>query len=66
MVYNLPGILSLAAPFHRVDPLCDIFVELFYNPKANKLLLTSYFHEMAKLFPAKWNELKDLFYWMLN
>ena len=66
MVYNLPGILILAAPYHRVDPLCDIFIDLFYNPKTNKTVLASCFHEMVKLFPSKGSDLKDLFYWMLN
>jgi hypothetical protein len=66
MVYNLPGILILAAPYHRVDPLCDLFVELFYNPKVNKIVLAAYFHEMVRLFPSKWGELKDLVYWMMN
>ena len=55
MVYNLPGILILAVPFHRVDPLCDLFVELFYYPKVNKFVLAAYFHEMVKLFPSKWS-----------
>ncbi len=66
MVYNLPGILILAAPYHRVDPLCDIFIELFYNPRTNKMVLASYFHEMVKLFPSKKLDLRELFYWMMS
>ena len=66
MVYNLPGILMLAAPYHKVDPLCDIYIDLFYNSKSNKLVLASSFHEMVKLFSSKWSDLKELFYWMLN
>lgn len=58
MVFNLPGILILAAPYHKVDPLCDIFIDLFYNPKSDKLVLASYFHEMVKLFPSKWTDLR--------
>jgi hypothetical protein len=66
MIYSIPGILLLASPHHRVDPLCDIYCELYYNPKTNKLLLAGYFHEMVKLFPTKWGDLKDLVYWMLS
>lgn len=66
LVYNLPGILSLAAPMHRVDPLCDIYAELFYSPIANKLTLASYYHIMAQLFPSKADNLKELLYWMMN
>lgn len=66
MVYNLPGILILAAPYHKVDPICDIFIDLFYNPKSDKLVLASYYYEMVNLFPSKWADLRELFYWMLN
>ncbi len=66
MIFNLPGILLLAAPYHKVDPLCDIYIDLFYNPKSNKLTLASCFHEMVKLFPSKWHDLKELFYWMVG
>ena len=62
----MPGILTLSAPLYRVDPLCDIYVELFYQPLANKLLLASYFHEVAKLFPSKAVDLRDLLYWMMG
>ena len=65
-IYSLPGILTLAAPLHKVDPLCDVYVELFYSPIANKLTLASYYHEMAQLFPSKADPLKDLLYGMLN
>ena len=44
LIYNLPGILSLASPYHKVDPLCDIYIDLFYNAKSNKVVLSSYFH----------------------
>ena len=44
MIYNLPGILTLASPFHKVDPICDIYIDLFYNPKSDKMVLASYFH----------------------
>ena len=66
LVYNLPGILTLAAPYHRVDPLCDIYIELFYHPLADKLRLASYFGVMVRLFPSKGGELKDLLSWMLG
>ena len=66
MAFNLPGVLSLATPFHRVDPLCDVYIDLFYNPKSNKTLLASYFHEMVDLFQSKSRDLKELFYWMLQ
>ena len=66
MAFNLPGVLTLAAPYHRVDPLCDIYIDLFYNSKSNKILLTSYFHEMVALFPSKGKDLKELFFWMLQ
>jgi len=52
-IYNLPGILILSAPLYKVDPICDIYVELFYEAASNKLLLASYFHEMVRLFPSK-------------
>lgn len=66
LIYNLPGILILAAPLHRVDPICDIYIELFYEPLTDKLLLASYFHEMVKLFPSKWAELKEVAFWMFQ
>jgi hypothetical protein len=66
LAYNLPGVLALSAPLYRVDPLCDVYAELFYQPLANKLLLASYFHEVAKLFPAKAADLRDLLYWMFG
>jgi len=66
LIYNLPGILTLASTYHRVDPICDIYIDLFYNPKSNKITLASYFHEMVRLFPSKWVELRDLLYWMLS
>lgn len=66
MAFNLPGILALAAPYHRVDPLCDIYIDLFYNPRSDKLLLASYFHEMVRLFPSKWADLRELFFWMIS
>jgi hypothetical protein len=66
LAYSLPGVLTLSAPLYRVDPLCDVYVELFYQPLANKLLLASYFHELARLFPSKAAELRDLLYWVFG
>jgi hypothetical protein len=66
LLYNLYGILVLAAPHHRVDPLCDLYLALFYSPLSDKLLLASYFHRMANLFPAKAGELREVFMWMLG
>ena len=64
--YNLPGILKLSAPLYKVDALCDVYVELFYQSVSDKLLLASYFHEIARLFPKKSTELKELVYWMFG
>lgn len=58
MIYNLPGILKISAALYKVDPLCDIYMDLYYSPISNKMLLASYYHEMVCLFPAKSNELK--------
>jgi hypothetical protein len=66
LAYNLPGILLLSSHLYKVDPVCDVYIELFYQPLTNKLLLASYFHEIAKLFPSKSHDLKELVYWMLN
>ena len=51
---------------HRVDPICDIYAELYYSPIANKLTLASYYHIMAQLFTSKTENLKELLYWMMN
>ena len=64
LAYNLPGVLALSSPLYRVDPLCDVYIELFYQPATNKLLLASYFHEVARLFTAKAAYLRDLLYWI--
>lgn len=53
LLYSLYGILSLASPHHRVDPLCDLYIALFHSPVPDKLLLSAYFHRMALLFPNK-------------
>lgn len=66
MAYNLPGILLLSSSLYKVDPVCDVYVELFYQPVTNKLLLSSYFQEIARLFPNKFNDLKEVVYWMFN
>ena len=58
LIYNLYGILKISAPYHKVDPLCDIYISLFYSSISNKLLLASYYHEMAILFKSKSGELK--------
>jgi hypothetical protein len=41
-------------------------VSLFYSPLADKMLLASYFHRMAKLFPNKAAELREVLAWMLG
>lgn len=66
LLYNLYGILSLAAPHHRVDALCDLYIALFYSPITDKLLLAAYFHRMAMLFPNKAGEMREVLIWMLN
>lgn len=66
LVYNLPGILSLTFPLHKIDSMCDVYVELLYHPQSNKIVLGGYFHEMAKMFPSKWGELKEVAYWMFG
>lgn len=66
MVYNFYGMLALAAPHHRVDPLCDVYVSLFYSPLPNKRLLASYFHLMVRLFPSKGQQLREVINWMMN
>ena len=43
-IFNLPGILLLTKKYHRVDSLCEVYAELFFNPDADTLLLVSYFH----------------------
>lgn len=49
-----------------MDPLCDLYVALFYSPVADKLLLAAYFHRMATLLPSKAAELREVLIWMLN
>lgn len=44
LVYNLPGILILSASHYKVEALCDVYIELFYQPTSNKILLAGYFH----------------------
>ena len=66
LLYNLYGILSLAAPHHKVDPLCDVYVALFYSPLTDKTLLAAYFHKIALLFPNKMAELREVLIWMLG
>ena len=66
MIFNLPGILLLAKKYHRVDPICELYAELFYNPEADTILLVSYFHEMAQMFLNKTKLLKDVAYGLLN
>lgn len=58
-IYNLPGILLLSKKYHRVDPLCDVYAELFYHSQSDTFMLVSYFHEMAKMFPSKKNILRE-------
>lgn len=61
-IFNLPGILLLAKNHHRVDPLCEVYTELFFNPDADSLLLASYFHEIAQMFPSRRRLLRDTAY----
>lgn len=55
LVYNLPGILSLASFNYSVDPICDVYVEMFYDSNIEKMTLAAYFHEMVRIFPKKHN-----------
>jgi hypothetical protein len=66
LLYNLYGILSLAAPHHKVDPLCDVYIALFYSPLTDKALLAACFHRMALLFPNKTTDLREVLMWMLG
>jgi len=56
----------LSAPLHKVDPICDVYIHLFYEAESDKLLLASYFHQMVKLFPSKYHELREVVDWMFN
>lgn len=56
----------ISSPIYKVDPICEVYMELFYQPLSNKALLSSYFHEIAKMFPSKSNDLKEVVYWMFN
>jgi len=62
----LYGVLSLAAPHHKVDPLCEVYIALFYSPLSDKALLATYFHRMALLFPNKTTDLREVLMWMLG
>jgi hypothetical protein len=44
LAYNLPGVLALTAPVLKVDAMCEVYIELFYQTHSNKILLASYFH----------------------
>ena len=57
-LYNFCGILSLSIQFIKLDPICDLYINFFYSPTSDKLLLVSYFHEMIRLFPQKVPEFK--------
>ena len=58
--------LLLSRKYLTVDSLCDVYVELFFHPDSDTLLLVSYFHEMVKMFPSKYKALREIIYNLLN
>ena len=65
-IYNLPGVLFLSRRHLLLDSLCDVYVELFFHPDSDTLLLVSYFHEMVRMFPSKYKALREIIYNLLN
>jgi|JI6StandDraft_1071083.scaffolds.fasta_scaffold24285_4 hypothetical protein len=57
-VYNLPGILVLSKPRYNVEPISEIYIELFYDNLASKFQLAACFHIMVEVFPGKRQEFK--------
>jgi hypothetical protein len=52
-VFNLPGILVLSKPRYNIEPISEIYIELFYDNLASKFQLAACFHVMIDVFPSK-------------
>lgn len=65
-MYNLPGILVLSKPRYNVEPISEIYIELFYDNLASKYQLAACFPVMIELFQSKKNEFKEIVYNMFE
>jgi hypothetical protein len=43
-LYNFCGTLCLSAQFIKLDPICELYINLFYSSLSDKLILVSYLH----------------------
>lgn len=65
-MFNLPGVLILSKSRYNVEPISEVYIELFYDNLASKFQLTTCFHVMVDLFPNKAPEFRDIVYNMFE